>query len=86
VKLLVVKKKLLTRGKDEVFSAIDTPEYLVLEFHDPVVCRSSTAGGNLPPSSENHQTYLARPPERLAATACRGRQTWRREYTAFLLG
>lgn len=39
MKLLVVKKELLTRGKDEIFSAIDTPEYLVLEFHDPVVCR-----------------------------------------------
>jgi len=38
VKLLVVKKKLLAGGEDKILPAIHTPEYLVLEFHDPVDC------------------------------------------------
>jgi hypothetical protein len=39
MKLFVVKKKLLAGGEDKVLPAIHTPEYLVLEFHDPVDCR-----------------------------------------------
>jgi hypothetical protein len=46
-----VKEELFTRGKDEIFSAINTPEYLVLEFHDPVACRL-TAKRQSPASSK----------------------------------
>ena len=49
MKLLVVKKQLLTRGKDEVFPAIHAFEYLVLEFHDPVTCRRNYLAGNSRP-------------------------------------
>jgi hypothetical protein len=42
VKLLVVKKQLLTSGEDEVLPAVHAFEYLVLEFHDPVACRRTT--------------------------------------------
>lgn len=48
VKLLVVKKKLLTGGEDEILPAIHAFQYLVLKFHDPVACRS-TAKRQLPP-------------------------------------
>jgi hypothetical protein len=37
MKLLVVEKQLLASGEDEVFPAVHTFEYLVLEFHDPVI-------------------------------------------------
>jgi len=42
MKLLVVKEQLLAGGKDEVFPAVHAFKYLVLEFHDPVVCRRTT--------------------------------------------
>jgi hypothetical protein len=57
MKLLVVKKQLLTRGKDEVFPAIHAFEYLVLEFHDPVTCRRPTWPAT-PALLENQPTCL----------------------------
>jgi hypothetical protein len=35
MKLLVVKEKLLACSEDKILPAIQTPEYLVLIFHDP---------------------------------------------------
>lgn len=64
MKLLVVKKKLFSGGEDKFLPAIHTSEYLVLEFHDPVDCRSAVfaaptrfcenglSGRNRPPSSK----------------------------------
>jgi hypothetical protein len=34
-----VKEQLLAGGEDKILPAIHAPEYLVLEFHDPVACR-----------------------------------------------
>jgi hypothetical protein len=36
VKLFIVKEQLLAGGEDKVLPAIHTPQYLVLECHDPV--------------------------------------------------
>jgi hypothetical protein len=43
MKLLIVKKKLLSGGEDKFLPAVHASEYLVLEFHDPVDCRSAVS-------------------------------------------
>jgi hypothetical protein len=48
VELLVMKKQLLTGGKDEVLPAVHAFQYLVLEIHDPVIAKPLN-GRRLPP-------------------------------------
>jgi hypothetical protein len=57
VKLLVVKEQLLAGGEDKVFSAVHAFENLVLEFHDPVVCRHGS-GSNARPPRKIEPNYL----------------------------
>jgi len=81
VKLLIVKKQLLTGGEDKILPAIHAFEYLVLEFHDPVVA-AALPGRQFPPSSKIEPNLPgARPPKRLTNFNCndlRGRDEWRR--------
>jgi hypothetical protein len=49
MKLLIVKKQLFSGGEDKILPAVHALEYLVLEFHDPVVATLFLAGNARPP-------------------------------------
>lgn len=68
MKLLVVEKQLLAGGKDEVLPAVHTLEYLVLEFHDPVIAAAMWSR-QLPALLVNRtEATWAQPPKRLYCT------------------
>jgi hypothetical protein len=47
-----MKEKLLARSEDKILPAIHTPEYPILEFHDPRLIADQTDWPDRPPSSK----------------------------------